>query len=130
MLDHAPHTETDKLVEFAYAPFGVIGLETAVPICLTELFHKGILNISELVSKFTKVPADVLGIDVGSIELGQKADITILNTEIEHVIDKNKFYSKSRNTPFHGRKVKGKAVATIVEGKFIYSELSEVDGII
>jgi len=128
--DHAPHTETDKLVEFAYAPFGVIGLETAVSICLTELFHKGVLNISEFISKFTKGPAEVLGLDRGSIELGKKADITILNTELEHVIDKNKFYSKSRNTPFNGRSVKGKAVAAVVEGKFIYSEIQGISGII
>ena len=128
--DHAPHTETDKLVEFSFAPFGVIGLETAVSVCLTELYHKGLLNISEFVSKFTKGPADVLGIEAGSIELGKKADITILNTEIEHVIDKNKFYSKSRNTPFNGRRVKGKAVAAIVNGKFIYSEIQGIDSVI
>jgi dihydroorotase len=128
--DHAPHTETDKLVEFSFAPFGVIGLETAVSVCLTELYHKGILNISEFVSKFTKGPADVLGIEAGSIELGKKADITILNTEIEYVIDKNKFYSKSRNTPFNGRRVTGKAVAAIVDGKFIYSEIQGIDSVI
>ena len=128
--DHAPHTEAEKLVEFAGAPFGVIGLETAVSVCLTELYHKGILNISEFVSKFTKGPAEVLGIEAGSVELGKKADITILNTDIEHQIDRDKFYSKSKNTPFHGRNVKGKAVAVIVEGKFIYSEIQGIDGII
>ena len=128
--DHAPHTEAEKLVEFADAPFGVIGLETAVSVCLTELYHKGILNITEFVSKFTKGPAEVLGIKAGSIELGRKADITILNTGVEYQIDRDKFYSKSKNTPFHGRIVKGKAVAAIVGGKFIYSEISEVEGIL
>ena len=128
--DHAPHTETEKSVDFANAPFGIIGLETAVPVCLTELYHKGVLNISEFISKFTKGPAEVLGIDAGSIELGKKADVTILNVDLEHKIDKNKFYSKSRNTPFHDWNVKGKAVASIVGGRFIYSELEGIKGVI
>ncbi len=128
--DHAPHTESDKSVDFAHAPFGIIGLEAAVPVCLTELYHKGILNLSEFVSKFTKGPAEVLNIEAGSIEFGKKADLTIIDVDIKHKIDKNKFYSKSRNTPFHDWNVKGKAVATIVKGKFIYSELEEIDGII
>ena len=128
--DHAPHTETDKLREFDYAPFGVIGLETAISVCLTELYHPGHLTLPELIAKFTKGPADVLGMDIGSIKIGEFADLTILNTELEHTIDKNKFYSKSRNTTFHGKKVKGKAVGTVVKGEFVYSEIDGIDGII
>jgi dihydroorotase len=128
--DHAPHTQTDKLKEFAYAPPGVIGLETALSVCLTELVHKNLLTFSELISKFTVGPADVLGLNIGSIEIGQPADLTIINTKIEYTIDADKFYSKSRNTPFNGKKVKGKAVGTMVGGKFVYSELDQVKGII
>jgi dihydroorotase len=122
--DHAPHTETAKLVEFDYAPFGIIGLETAVPICLTELYHKGILSLSELISKFTVGPAEVLNLESGTLTEGFAADITILNVDIEHKIDKNEFKSKSRNTPFHGYSAKGRAVATIVDGNLVYSLLN------
>ncbi len=128
--DHAPHTETDKLKEFDYAPFGVIGLETAVSVCLTELYHKGILTLPELVAKFTQGPAEVLGLGIGMITEGSRADLTILDPEKKHIIDKNKFFSKSKNTPFNGKSVIGKAVATIVDGKFIYSEFNEIKGII
>ena len=121
--DHAPHTETEKLVEFDYAPFGIIGLETSVPVCFTELYHSGNLSLSELISKYTIGPARVLGLDSGTLEEGKDADITILDIDIEHNIDASNFYSKSRNTPFDGLKVKGKAVATIVNGKFVFNTL-------
>ncbi|OGV48457.1 MAG: dihydroorotase [Lentisphaerae bacterium GWF2_44_16] len=121
--DHAPHTETEKLVEFDYAPFGIIGLETSVPVCFTELYHSGDLSLSELISKYTIGPARVLGLDSGTLEEGKDADITILDIDIEHNIDASNFYSKSRNTPFDGLKVKGKAVATIVNGKFVFNTL-------
>lgn len=100
--DHAPHTNTAKTVEFDYAPFGIIGLETAVQICLTELYHKQYLDLPALISKFTKGPADVLGMPIGTLENGRPADITILDPEKEGVVDADKFYSKSRNTPFNG----------------------------
>lgn len=122
--DHAPHTETEKLVEFDYAPFGIVGLETALPICLTELYHKGHLTLPELVSKWTKGPAEVLGIDIGTLKDGMPADITVIDTETEFAIDKDKFLSKSRNTPFHGMKVKGRAVATLVNGIFVHNILN------
>ena len=121
--DHAPHTPTAKLVEFDYAPFGIIGLETAIPVCLKELYHSGLLSISDFVSKFTKGPADVLGFEDRALTPGNAADITIIDTEIEHTVDADKMRSKSRNTPFDGMSFKGKAAATIVNGKFVFNEL-------
>ncbi|MDD2403015.1 MAG: dihydroorotase [Victivallaceae bacterium] len=118
--DHAPHTMTAKEVEFDYAPFGIIGLETAIPVCLTELYHSGILSMSELVSKFTVGPATLLGLNAGTLEPGTNADITVINPDEEFVYDVNTSFSKSRNTPFHGTKFKGRAEATIVGGNFVY----------
>jgi len=126
--DHAPHSETEKMVEFDYAPFGVIGLETAVPVCLNELYHKKVLDLPQLIAKFTAGPAAVLGLDIGTLAPGQAADITILDLNSKHVIDKEQFYSKSRNTPFHGWETRGKVAATIVDGKFIYSKLTDCRG--
>lgn len=125
--DHAPHTNTAKTVEFDYAPFGIIGLETAVQICLTELYHKQYLDLPALISKFTKGPADVLGMPIGTLENGRPADITILDPEKEGVVDADKFYSKSRNTPFNGvTGYKGLAVGTIVDGKCVFSLLDSL----
>ncbi|MDD4181703.1 MAG: dihydroorotase [Victivallaceae bacterium] len=123
--DHAPHTVTAKEVEFDYAPFGIIGLETALPVCLTELYHSGILSMSELVSKFTVGPADLLGLKTGTLEPGSSADITIIDPDEEFTYDVNTSFSKSRNTPFHGTKFKGRAEATIVNGNFVYSRRTE-----
>ncbi|OQA83593.1 MAG: Dihydroorotase [Lentisphaerae bacterium ADurb.Bin242] len=124
--DHAPHTETDKTVEFDYAPFGIIGLETAVNICFTELYHTGILTLSDLISKFTKGPADVLGLPLGSLEIGHAADITVLEPEAKGVVDSSDFLSKSRNTPFNGYQYTGRAVATIVNGKCVFSRIAKL----
>ncbi len=121
--DHAPHTETAKMVEFDYAPFGIIGLETALSLCFTELCAKGVLSIPDLIAKLTTGPADILGYEDYSLKVGRDADITIFDPDEKYVIDKNKFFSKSRNTPFHGMEVAGKVKATMVAGKMVYNAL-------
>lgn len=128
--DHAPHTETEKLVELSYAPFGIVGLETAVPVCLTELYHAGHLSLSELIEKFTTGPAAVLGAAAGTLAIGAPADITILDINAKHTINAAKFFSKSRNTPFHGREVRGEVKATIVDGKWVFSRIEGKKGVV
>ena len=123
--DHAPHTQTAKLVEFDHAPFGIIGLETAVPVTLTELYHKNYLSLSQVISKFTVGPASILGIDAGTLSVGAAADVTIIDPDCEYIVDVNDFYSKSRNTPFNGYAAKGRTMATFVDGVCIFSLLKE-----
>ena len=118
--DHAPHTATSKLVEFDYAPFGVVGLETAVPMCLTELYHKDIMPLVNIVARFTTGPAEVLGLPLGTFDEGAPADITVLDLDSEWKVDSSKFLSKSRNTPFDGYGVKGRVAATIVDGEVVH----------
>ena len=120
--DHAPHTETAKLVEFDHAPFGIIGLETALPVCFTQLVVPGIISIPQLIAKMTVGPAEVLGIGNYDLSAGNAADITVFDPEAEYVVDKNKFYSKSRNTPFDGISVRGQINLTIVDGKIVYRQ--------
>ena len=120
--DHAPHTATSKTVEFDYAPFGIIGLETAVPVTLTELVHTNILTLPQWVAKFTTGPAEVLLKEDYSLANGKVADITVIDTELEFTVDKNQFRTLSRNTPFDGRKCRGKAVGTMVGGNWVYRE--------
>lgn len=123
--DHAPHTATAKQVEFDYAPFGIIGLETAYAVTMTELVHKGHLTLPELISKFTKGPAELLNLPIGSITTGRTADVTILDPDREYTVNKNDFFSKSRNTPFDGYQAKGRVAATFVDGVCVYSLLDE-----
>lgn len=118
--DHAPHTTTAKLVEFDYAPCGIIGLETAFPVCYTELVDKGVISLSRLIAKLTTGPADVLGIENYTMAAGNAADYTIIDPAAEYVIDKNTFKSKSRNTPFDGFRVKGRILATAVGGNIVH----------
>ncbi len=118
--DHAPHIEEEKDLEIKYAPFGIVGLETAVGLILTELYHKEKMDIIDLVKKLTINPAKILKLDKGVLQEGADADITILDLDEEWVVDKNDFKSKSKNTPFDGMRLKGKVVSTIVSGKMVF----------
>jgi dihydroorotase len=115
--DHAPHSPEKKDVEFSVAPFGVIGIETLLPIMLTELVHKKILSLSEAIAKVTINPARILGIPKGTLSPGADADITVMDINKQWTINPEEFKSKSRNCPFAGWKVKGKAVQVIVAGQ-------------
>lgn len=120
--DHAPHSREEKNVEFHKAPFGIVGLETALPLGITELVETGLLTPMEFIEKITANPAKLLGIDKGMLEVGKTADITIIDPNLEYKIDINSLASKSKNSPFHGRKVKGKVLYTIVEGKVVLED--------
>ncbi|MCL2016051.1 MAG: dihydroorotase [Defluviitaleaceae bacterium] len=118
--DHAPHHADDKNCEFELAQNGIIGLETAISLSITELIEPKILTPLEWVAKLTVNPAKILGLaDKGSLTIGTNADVTIIDPNVEYTIDKNNFASLSKNTPFVGRKTKGKALYTIVAGKII-----------
>lgn len=120
--DHAPHSFLDKDVEFEQAPFGVVGLETALSLVLTELVEPGILSLEQAISALSCNPARFLGIEGGSIQVGVEADLALINRKAEKVVDKDKFYSKGKNTPFEGRKVRGLPVMTLVGGKVVMKE--------
>ena len=92
---------------------------------MTELVHKGHLTLPELISKFTKGPAELLNLPIGSITTGRTADVTILDPDREYTVNKNDFFSKSRNTPFDGYQAKGRVAATFVDGVCVYSLLDE-----
>ncbi len=120
--DHAPHSENEKQVEFDKAPFGVIGLETAISLTLDKLYHAGILSLRQIIERFSINPARILKLrNKGSLKPGSDADVTILDLEKEIVIDPQTFASKSRNSPFAGWKLKGAPFATIVSGKIVFS---------
>ncbi|MDD3886344.1 MAG: dihydroorotase [Victivallaceae bacterium] len=121
--DHAPHTSTAKMVEFDNAPFGIVGLETAFAVVHNELCGKGVIDLARLIRLFTAGPAEVLGMKDYSLAEGNPADITVIDPAECWTIDKNKFYSQSRNTPFDGCEVTGRVKATMVDGNFVYREL-------
>ena len=118
--DHAPHTTTAKMVEFDYAPFGIIGLETAFPLCYTELVKKGVIGLPKLLEKLIAGPADVMGIKNFDLSEGNAADIVVIDPDAQYVIDKESFKSKARNTPFDGMSVFGRIERTLVNGKTVY----------
>ena len=118
--DHAPHSLIEKAVEFDQAANGIIGLETAVPLGL-KLVEAGIIDITDLIEKMSKNPARILGLKTG-LEIGKTADITIIDPEISYCIDADRFQSLSRNTPFDGWDVKGRAVLTMVGGKIVFHD--------
>lgn len=118
--DHAPHTKDDKNDSMLRAPFGIIGLETAAALTYTELVLGGYLTPMQMAEKMSRNPARVIGIDKGSLEQGKIADLVIFDPNKTYTIDASKFASKSRNTPFDGRKVTGAVRATIAGGEIIY----------
>ncbi|MFH1128571.1 MAG: dihydroorotase [Candidatus Omnitrophota bacterium] len=123
--DHAPHTENEKDIEFDRAEFGVIGLETELAVAITELVNQKMLNWLQLAEKFTLNPAKILGIDKGVLSHGKDADIVIFSPEKEWLVKKGEIVSKSKNSPFLNRKLKGVVRYTILAGKVVYeSELS------
>ena len=121
--DHAPHSAEEKARPLAKAPSGMIGLETSLAITLTELYHTGRMKLPDLIRRMTYNPASILRLPTkGRLSLGSDADITIFDPEEEWTIDPEQFASKARNTPFAGRKVKGRVKYTIVGGNIIYQE--------
>jgi dihydroorotase len=116
--DHAPHSVIEKDVEFDRAANGIVGLETSLPLSL-DLVRKNILSMEQLVEKMSMNPAKILGLDQG-LSQGMVADMTLIDPEYEYIVDSNKFQSKSRNTPFGGWKLKGRAVMTIVGGRIVF----------
>ncbi len=118
--DHAPHSKEEKMKSFREAPFGIVGLETAFALTVSELVKKGYLTLRQLVEKMSTNPAKILEMDRGTLRVGAVADLVITDIEAEYIIDKNEFYSLGKNTPFHGRKVTGRIEYTLVAGKIVY----------
>jgi dihydroorotase len=123
--DHAPHCDFEKEVEFDYAPFGIIGLETELALALMQLYHAKRLGLPELIAKYTVAPARLLNLSKGTLNVGADADVTVFDPDSEWTFHVEESASKSRNSPFHGWKLKGRAVATIVCGKVAWSGKSE-----
>ncbi len=118
--DHAPHARQEKGPDMRRAAFGIVGLETSVALTITELVDTGILTPMQMAEKMSYNPARILGIDRGSLEIGKAADVVIIDPEKEYTIDADTFASKGKNTPFSGRKVKGKVKMTICDGNIVY----------
>ncbi len=120
--DHAPHCGFEKEVEFDQAPFGILGLETELGLFIDLLVHKKkAIDLARLVQLYTQNAARLVGIDRGTLSVGAIADVTLIDPDREWTVDKNASQSRSRNTPFHGWELKGRAVRTIVAGKTVWS---------
>jgi dihydroorotase len=118
--DHAPHTIQDKEVEFDYAANGVIGLETAFGLTVSMLVEGEVLTLPQAIARLTSEPARIFGLPKGTLSIGADADVTIVDPAREWVVDIAKSASKSRNSPFHGWKLRGQVLATIVSGKIVW----------
>jgi len=119
--DHAPHNINDKMVEFDRAPFGIVGLETAVSLILDRLVHPGILSLERMVEAFSLNPARLLKLKRGTLAKDASADVTVIDPELRCEVRSAEFLSRSRNTPFEGWKLRGGPVMTIVKGRVVWS---------
>ena len=119
VTDHSPHAPEEKDREYIYAPSGFPGLETSVGVLFTELYHKGKIDLKTLISKMTAKPAQIFGLDAGNLSVDAPADITIIDPDFVWTVDAKNFYTKGSHSPFIGRELKGRAVATIVRGNLM-----------
>lgn len=119
--DHAPHASTDKEMEFEYAASGLIGLETSLGLSL-RLVEEGVLSLSSLIQRMSTAPAAILKVSGGTLQPGLPADMTVIDLNRSWTVDRECSRSKSRNTPFHGWSLKGKAVLTIMDGRITYED--------
>ena len=120
--DHAPHENVEKNCEFNNAPFGVIGLETSLSICLETLYHSGLCSLPFLIEKMTYKPANLLNLECGTLQVGKPADITIFDPHEIWTVKKNEILSKSQNSPWINKSLRGKVKFTIVNGLIVYSD--------
>lgn len=119
--DHAPHSRDEKKVEFDLAPFGIVGLETALPLSL-KLVEDGHITLNQLIEKLTLKPSEIVNLGRGTLKEGAPADITVFDPEGQFNVNPDSFHSKSKNTPFSGWKLKGVVHFTIVSGDVVYSK--------
>ena len=123
--DHAPHCDYEKEVEFDYAPFGITGLETELALSLMQLVHTKRISLADMIAKFTVNPARLLNLNKGTLSVGMDADVTVFDPDVEWIFRAEESASKSKNSPFFGWKLKGRAVATVVAGRMVWSEQME-----
>jgi dihydroorotase len=119
VTDHAPHAFEEKDVEFRYAPSGFAGLETALGVVLTGLYHSGRFSLSEIIGLMAAAPSRIFALTAGTLAVGAPADIVLFDPEAEWVVDSSQFYTRGKCTPFEGKKLKGKATAAIVGGRLV-----------
>ncbi len=124
--DHAPHCDFEKEVEFDYAPFGITGLETELALSLMQLVHTKRISLAGMIAKYTVNPARLLNLNKGTLGVGADADVTVFDPDVEWIFTPESSASKSKNNPFFGWQLKGKAIATIVGGKKVFVEQSEL----
>lgn len=118
--DHAPHHYDEKEREFANAPNGIVGLETALGVLLTSLVHTDVVSLPLLVERMSCAPARIFGLEGGTLRRGAPADVTVFDPDREWTVDPSRFRSKGRNTPYAGRALRGRALCTIVGGGIVY----------
>lgn len=118
--DHAPHTFTEKDVEFQLAPFGIVGLETLLSLTITELVRPGVIGLERAIELLTVAPARIAGLPAGELKEGGPADVCVFDPNEEWVVDPAEFASLSHNTPFGGRSLKGVVKATVCDGRIVY----------
>jgi dihydroorotase len=124
--DHAPHHIDEKMVEFDRAPFGIVGLETAVPIVFDRLVHAGRISLTRMIELLSFNPARLMKIRAGRLDEGAPADITVLAPDLPTTIEAAKLVSRSRNTPFDRWRLTGGVAATIVGGRIVYRNAAAV----